>query len=377
MRRLLDNMQSSALTWMQNSSGDWLIMESTVGRLWALEDADKRQRSAVRKAAMMQLILRMMGVGLKSEMEAVVRRWSLMREQAYWSRRRVRRMFLARYEYWRRRRTDTMIMDDEVVLGQRILIDTRIRNELVDGLSRITAQRQLQSWMNADGVIFIDTARKYDEEALVHKCRACGCEGEAHGGIICSEDLCIICCNRLGCECRVQPAECMGCENTVLGGGLCCKCRDGGNIEDLGPILFEDRSSDEAAEGEDGEEWTQTGGAETMGLARSKDDDRAVAHLKEHRLKEELQSGKGGNCCFRSLAAEAGWGAERHKEMREAAAEKMREEGMATDAECDLMRQLGTWGNTKAIKAVSMIIGIFFFMYVYHKVKRSLTFDIF
>ena len=144
VRRLLDNMQSSALTWKQDSSGDWLIMESTVGRLWALEDADKRQRSAVRKAAMMQLILRMMGVGLKSEMEAVVRRWSLMREQAYWSRRRVRRMFLARYEYWRRRRTDTMIMDDEVVLGQRILIDTRIRNELVDGLSRITAQRQLR-----------------------------------------------------------------------------------------------------------------------------------------------------------------------------------------------------------------------------------------
>ena len=40
VRRLLDNMQSSALTWIQDSSGDWRIMDSTVGRLWALEDAD-------------------------------------------------------------------------------------------------------------------------------------------------------------------------------------------------------------------------------------------------------------------------------------------------------------------------------------------------
>ena len=181
----------------------------------------------------------------------------------------------------------------------------------MDRLSRVTAQRQLQRWM---------------DEPLVLECNACGCEGEADNGEICSEELCIICCCRLGCECRVQPARC--------------------------------RSSDEAAGGEDDEEWMQTGGAEAMGLARSKDDDRAVAYMKGNRLKEELQDGKGGNCCFRSLAAEAGWGEERHKEMREAAAEKMREEGMATDAGCDLMRQLGTWGNTKAIKAVSMIIGM-------------------
>ena len=244
VRRLLDTMQSSALTWIQDSFGDWRIMESTVGRLWALEDADKRQRSAVRKAAMMQLILRMMGVGLKSEMEAVVRRWSLMKGQAYWSGRRVQRMFLARYEYWRRKRTDTMIMDEEVVQGQRILTDMRIRNELVDRLSRVTAQRQLQRWM---------------DEPLVLECNACGCEGEADNGEICSEDLCIICCCRLGCECRVQPARC--------------------------------RSSDEAAGGEDDEEWMQTGGAEAMGLARSKDDDRAVVYMKGNRLKEELAAG--------------------------------------------------------------------------------------
>ena len=39
VRRLLDNMQSRALAWIQDSFGDWRIMESTVGRLWALEDA--------------------------------------------------------------------------------------------------------------------------------------------------------------------------------------------------------------------------------------------------------------------------------------------------------------------------------------------------
>ena len=33
VRRLLDNMQSRALAWIQDSFGDWRIMESTVGRL--------------------------------------------------------------------------------------------------------------------------------------------------------------------------------------------------------------------------------------------------------------------------------------------------------------------------------------------------------
>ena len=40
------------------------------------------------------------------------------------------------------------------------------------------------------------------------------------------------------------PAKCMGCDNIVLAGGLCCVCRDSSDIEDLGPILFENRSSD-------------------------------------------------------------------------------------------------------------------------------------
>ena len=69
-----------------------------------------------------------------------------------------------------------MIMDEEVVQGQRILTDMRIRNELVDRLSRVTAQRQLQRWM---------------DEPLVLECNACGCEGEADNREICSDDLCI------------------------------------------------------------------------------------------------------------------------------------------------------------------------------------------
>ena len=56
------------------------------------------------------------------------------------------------------------------------------------------------------------------------------------------------------------------------------------------------------------------------------------------------------------MAAEAGWGEEKHREMREAVVEKMREENMATDAECDQMKQLGTCENTKAIRAASMVV---------------------
>ena len=136
-----------------------------------------------------------------------------------------------------------MIRDKEAVQGQRILQDVRIRDTQADRLSRMATQTQLQRWMG---------------EPLVLECNVCSRGGEAENGDICSEGLCIICCCRLGCECRVQPAECMGCENTVIGGGLCCECREGGDIEDLGPMLFEDRSSDEAADGEDGEEWIQT-----------------------------------------------------------------------------------------------------------------------
>ena len=59
-----------------------------------------------------------------------------------------------------------------------------------------------------------------------------------------------------------------------------------------------------------GEEWEMSGGAETMGLETSRDDEEAMEYMQQKRLTEEIQDGKQGNCCFRSLAAEAGWGSE-------------------------------------------------------------------
>ena len=75
MRSLLEDMESSAMTWMQGNDGQWRVMENMIGGLWALEDAAKRLVAAVRKSAMMQLILKTMGVGIKSEIETAVKIW--------------------------------------------------------------------------------------------------------------------------------------------------------------------------------------------------------------------------------------------------------------------------------------------------------------
>ena len=81
-----------------------------------------------------------------------------------------------------------------------------------------------------------------------------------------------------------------------------------GSVEDLGPLLFDSNRSPRADDDEDDEEWEMNGGAETMGLEASHDDERAVEYMQQEGLTEEIQDGKQGNCCFRSLAAEAGWG---------------------------------------------------------------------
>ena len=62
-----------------------------------------------------------------------------------------------------------------------------------------------------------------------------------------------------------------------------------------------------------------SGGAEIMGLETSRDDKRAVKYMQRKGLTEEIQDGKQGNCCFRSLVDEVDWGSEKHQEMREAA----------------------------------------------------------
>ena len=71
---------------------------------------------------------------------------------------------------------------------------------------------------------------------------------------------------------------------------------------------------------------------------------------------EEIQDGKQGNCFFRSLAAEVGCGSEKHLEMREAAVAVMTRDKMATDEECDQLNNAGTWGETRAIEAVSRML---------------------
>ena len=99
VRSLLEDMESSAMTWMQGNDGQWRVMENMIGRLWALEDAAKRLVAAVKKSAMMQLILKTMGVGIKSEIETAVKIWRTQ-TQARRMRRWLQRMFLATYTYW-------------------------------------------------------------------------------------------------------------------------------------------------------------------------------------------------------------------------------------------------------------------------------------
>ena len=61
VRSLLENMECSAMTWMQGSDGQWRVVENMVGGLWALEGASKRLVAAVKKSSIMQLILKTMG----------------------------------------------------------------------------------------------------------------------------------------------------------------------------------------------------------------------------------------------------------------------------------------------------------------------------
>ena len=110
----------------------------------------------------------------------------------------------------------------------------------------------------------------------------------------------------------------------------------------MGPLLFEDRNP-RADDGEDDGGWEMNGGAEAMGLEASHGDERAVEYMQQEGLTEEIQDGKQGNCCFKSLAAEAGRGSEKHQEMKEAAVKVMRRDKMATDEECDRMSKAGTW----------------------------------
>ena len=74
VRSLLEDMECNAMTWMQGSDGQWRVTENMVGRLWALEDATKRLVAAVNKSAMMQMILKTTGVGIKSEIETATKR---------------------------------------------------------------------------------------------------------------------------------------------------------------------------------------------------------------------------------------------------------------------------------------------------------------
>ena len=83
-----------------------MVTENIIGRLRALEDATKRLVAAVRKSAMMQLVLETMGVGIKSEISRAVRRWK-EQTQARRMRRWVQRMFLATYAYCTGRKTTT------------------------------------------------------------------------------------------------------------------------------------------------------------------------------------------------------------------------------------------------------------------------------
>ena len=111
------------------------------------------------------------------------------------------------------------------------------------------------------------------------------------------------------------------------GGGIHATRPGGGGIRSgTEGVSCHDDSEDDAEWTAPGEEWEMSGGAEMMGLETSRDDEEAVQYMQQRRLAEEIQDGKQGNCCFRSLAAEAGWGSEKHQEMREATVAVIRRE---------------------------------------------------
>ena len=51
VQSLLEAVECSAMTWMQDNDGQWRVTENMVGGLWALEDTVKRLVAAVRKSA--------------------------------------------------------------------------------------------------------------------------------------------------------------------------------------------------------------------------------------------------------------------------------------------------------------------------------------
>ena len=163
VRSLLEDMECSAMTWMQGSDGQWRVVENMVGRLWALEDAVKRLVAAVKKSAMMQLILKTMGVGIKSEIETctAMKRWRMqtqMRRIELWVHkgenarmgRFIQRMFVAKYTYWvreERQRRDRPVWvcgpgekwDSENTPNELIITKPELR--CCSGLRKIRAAR--------------------------------------------------------------------------------------------------------------------------------------------------------------------------------------------------------------------------------------------
>ena len=307
VRSLLEDMECSAMTWMQGSDGQWRVIENMVGRLWALEDATKRLVAAVKKSAMMQLILKTMGVGIKSEMETAMRRWRtqtqieicemwVQKGKRARMRRLVQRYFLAAYTYWvreeRQRRDRPVWICGPDEKGSRA--EEPILRELK------AMEEALYKWK-----------RHNDEENYL---------------------------GRFGRAARMMRAAAYW-RRRELGRRL---------IQFIVNVGWDPESN--------GEEWEMSGGAELMGLETSKDEERAVEYMQQKGLTEEIQDGKQGNCCFRSLAAEASWGSEKHQEMGEATVAVMRREKMATDEECDEMSKAGTWGDTRVIEAASRML---------------------
>ena len=73
--RVMGDHDSSALTWMQRENGDWGILESAIGRCMTLQTAREDETKAVRKAAMMTLLLKMWCIQRMIELSECHGRW--------------------------------------------------------------------------------------------------------------------------------------------------------------------------------------------------------------------------------------------------------------------------------------------------------------
>ena len=65
---MMGDHDSSALTWMQRGNGDWGILESAIGRCMTLQTTREDETKAVRKAAMMTLLLKMWCIQMEKEL---------------------------------------------------------------------------------------------------------------------------------------------------------------------------------------------------------------------------------------------------------------------------------------------------------------------